>query len=149
MKDNFAEIFEKVRPKRPRQQLREKILSAVAEVTKTPPKRESPTLTDRVWSSRPIRYAACAIVVITILFNIFFVAPQRNALRELCSDKTATEIESAEDESIRELLAELNGDRIYLGLIVSEKFNRRSTDRDQYFNLRKETQDLLNGKDFL
>ena len=90
--------------KQPRRDLRAKILAAAQDAV------ESPTLTDHIWQSRHIRWAACALFVLTAMFNLLIVNPQQTNLIQLSTNENQPRKDTRQEKQLREFIEELNGD---------------------------------------
>lgn len=138
MKNNIEQQLKKFQLKQPPAGLRQKIFAAVAEATAP----ETITLADRIWSSHLIRYAACAIFVITLLFNIFIAGPQQKNLTRLYANEHRPNKETRELEFFKDIIAELNGNGAYFMARLNMMKLRDST-RDRYLKIRQDKSDIL------
>ena len=137
MRNNIEKHLNKFQLKQPRHDLRAEILAAAKIAV------EPPTLTDRIWSSRPLRYAACALFILTLMFNLVIVSPQQTNLIQLSTNENRPQKETRQEKQLREFIAGLNGDGKYL-LAQLRLMKTRSTPVERYIKMRKNANRILN-----
>jgi hypothetical protein len=137
MNANIEKHLNKFQLKRPRSDLRAEILAAAQAAV------ESPTLTDHIWRSRPVRRAACALFVMTVMFNLIIVSPQQTNLIQLSTNENQSRKETRQEKQLREFIEELNGDGKYL-MAQLNLMKTRTTPVKQYIKMRKHANRILN-----
>ena len=136
MQNNIEQHLNKFQLKQPRHDLRAEILAAAEAAV------EPPTLTDRIWSSRPLRWAACAVFVLTVMFNLLIVSPQQTSLIQLSTNEQPSK-ETRQEKQLREFIEELNGDGKYL-MAQLNLMKIRTTPAEQYMKMRRDANRILN-----
>ena len=137
MNENIEKHLNKFQLKQPRPDLRAEILAAAQAAV------EAPTLTDRVWQSRPLRWAACALFVMTVMFNLIIVSPQQTNLIQLSTNENQPRKETRQEKQLREFIEGLNGDGKYL-MAQLLLMKTRSAPVEQYMKMRKDANRILN-----
>lgn len=128
--------FNKFQLKQPRRGLRAQILATAQAAV------ESPTLTDRIWQSRPLRWAACALFILTLVFNLVVVQPQQTNLIQLSTNEQPPK-ETRQEKQLREFIEGLNGDGKYL-MAQLHLMQTRTTPVEQYIKMRNNANRILN-----